>query len=407
MRMRKGDARPGPPTEKGPAAGSTPKSLYRRLDLVLGELHARERGAAFLGLALGALYETFGEELALRGAQLFVHNGVLLEGLTQAGRAMPPGAPPIALTDLHGQRVHLLEGAGAFSNPIGFFEVALSQRPYLFLFVFEQHWQREAAELVLNTACSILSLKLLEESLGATLREAAEIQKSLLPPEPPAFPGFELAARSEPAEEVGGDWFDFLALGPPGEGALGIAIGDASGHGLPAALMARDVVIGLRMGLERELKAGFALAKLNRVIHGSSLSSCFASLWFGELEENGSLFYYNAGHDAPLLVRDGRCESLRSGSPVLGPLPEARFRRHFAHLDHGATLALYTDGLTERRSRSGELFGLERLSALLAEHEGLSAAELVARVFDEVERFGASGSGRDDATLVIVRRPAS
>lgn len=381
---------------------STPaKSLYRRLDVLLGELHRNDRGQDFLERSLGVLYESFAGELEIRGAQLFVHTGSLLESVAGAGRPMPEGAPPIALTDLHGQRVHLLDGEGSLPSPVAFFEVAHAPRPYVFLFVFEPGWNREAVELVLNTACSILSVKLLEESLGATLREAAEIQRSLLPLDPPAFPGFDIAARSVPAEGVGGDWYDFLSLG---EGSLGIAIGDASGHGLPAALMARDVVIGLRMGIEKELKAGFALTKLNRVIHASALSSCFASLLYGELEENGSFFYYNAGHDAPLLVTDGTCQLLRSGGPVLGPLPEAHFRRQFAHLDRGSLLALYSDGLIERRSRSGELFGLERLREALIEWRALPASELVERIFESVDRFGRNGGGRDDETLVIAHR---
>ncbi len=169
--------------------------------------------------------------------------------------------------------------------------------------------------------------------------------------------------------------------------------------------MARDVVIGLRMGMEQELKAGHALAKLNRVLHASTLSSCFASLLYGELEENGSFFYYNAGHDAPLLVTESGCTLLRTGGTVLGPLPEARFRRHFAHLDHDALLALYTDGMIERRSRAGELFGLERLQRVLHEARRLPAAEIVARNFDELERFGgSSGPAPDDQTLLVIKR---
>jgi sigma-B regulation protein RsbU (phosphoserine phosphatase) len=89
---------------------------------------------------------------------------------------------------------------------------------------------------------------------------------------------------------------------------------------------------------------------------------------------------------------------------VLGPLPDARFRRYFAHLDHGAVLALYTDGILERRSRSGELFGLARFQELLSAGRALSAAALVERSFDQLERFGDGGPPRDDATLLIVKR---
>jgi sigma-B regulation protein RsbU (phosphoserine phosphatase) len=383
---------------------SPAKDLYRRLDRLIAEEHRRARGREFLTQAFHALYESYAGELAAAGAQLFARSGTLLESVAQAGRLASVGSSALALADFQGelesvgQRVHLLEPAG---TPLAFFALEHSERPYVFLFAFEPGWNRASAELVLSTACSILSVRLLEERLGATLREAAEIQKSLLPACAPHFPGFDLAARSVPAEEVGGDWFDFLPLG---EGALGLSIGDASGHGLPAALMARDCVIGLRMGIERELKAAHALAKLNRVLHAGTLSSCFASLLFGELEENGSFFYYNAGHDAPLLVDDTGNTLLRTGGTVLGPLPEARFRRSFAHLDHGALLALYTDGVIERRSRGGELFGLERLQAFLAAHRALPAAALVERCFAELERFGDGGPARDDETLVLVKR---
>ena len=140
------------------------------------------------------------------------------------------------------------------------------------------------------------------------------------------------------------------------------------------------------------------------MLHASTLSSCFASLLYGELEENGSFFYYNAGHDAPLLVTEAGAELLRTGGTVLGPLPEARFRRHFAHLDHGAVLALYSDGMIERRARSGELYGLERLQASLFAARELSAARIVERCFDELERFGGGGPAPDDQTLLVVKR---
>src|SRR6185503_5413690 len=101
-----------------------------------------------------------------------------------------------------------------------------------------------------------------------TFLEAAEIQQSLLVEQAPDFAGYEIAFRSIPAEEVGGDFCDFNVLD---NDILGLAIGDASGHGLPAALLVRDVVIGMRMGIERELKVAPVLTKLNRVIHRSRL----------------------------------------------------------------------------------------------------------------------------------------
>ncbi|NOT31443.1 MAG: SpoIIE family protein phosphatase, partial [Planctomycetes bacterium] len=252
------------------------KDLYRRLDRMLGELHARLRGQEFLEQALYAVFDAHAREFGSSGAQLFAHgggqDGKLLESIARVGRIEGVGSSPLALAAFHahpesGGRVRLIADGEDAAQPLAFFEIAAGARPFVFLFRFEPGWDRGAAELVLNTTCSILSVKLAEERLGNAMREAAEIQRSLLPAAAPAFPGFDIAARSQPAEQVGGDWFDYLPLG---EGSLGISIGDASGHGLPAALMARDVVIGLRMGIEKELKAGHALAKLNRVLHAST-----------------------------------------------------------------------------------------------------------------------------------------
>ena len=383
------------------------KDLYRRLDHLLGELHARLRGQEFLTQALYAIFDAHAHELGSSGAQLFAHDGKLLESIAHVGRLEGVGSSPLAMAAFHAQlepigpRVRLIADGEDAAEPLALFEIADGARPFVFLFRFEPGWNRAAAELVLNTTCSILSVKLAEERLGDAMRDAAEIQRSLLPAAAPHFAGFDIAARSQPAEQVGGDWYDYLPLG---EGSLGLSVGDASGHGLSAALMARDVVIGLRMGIEKELKAAHALEKLNRVLHASTLSSCFASLLYGELEENGSFFYYNAGHDAPLLVSAAGCTQLRTGGTVLGPLPEARFRRHFAHLDHGALLALYTDGMIERRSRGGELFGLARLERLLERGLQLPAAELVEHGFEELARFGGGGPPPDDQTLLVVKR---
>jgi sigma-B regulation protein RsbU (phosphoserine phosphatase) len=385
-------------------AGSSPaKTLYRRLDVLLGELHARHRGEEFLARSLEGLFETFGAELGLQGSALFARTGSGFDPIARVDPSSrkPLRAPSIPTVQASKIQVAFQEGAETPPAPSAYFTVELARRSYVFLFAFEPPGDRREVEFFLNTAASILSVRLIEERLGDTLREAAEIQNSLLPEGAPAFAGFEIAARSVQASEVGGDWYDFLSLG---EGSLGLAIGDASGHGLPAALMARDVVIGLRMGIEREMKAGYVLSKLNRVIHASLLSSRFVSLFYGELEENGSFFYYNAGHDPALLITPAGCTELESGDPVLGPLPEMRFRRRFAHLDRGAMLALYTDGVIERRSASGELFGMERLRKLLLNGLHRSPSELVTECFEEVERFGATDAEKDDATLVIVRR---
>jgi sigma-B regulation protein RsbU (phosphoserine phosphatase) len=241
----------------------------------------------------------------------------------------------------------------------------------------------------------------MEERVRGSFAQAAEIQQSLLLDDPPDFAGYDIACRSIPADEVGGDFFDFQVLE---DDTLAVAVGDASGHGLPAALLVRDVVTGLRMGIAKDLKLGPVFEKLNEVIHRSHLSSRFVSVFYGELERNGNLIFINAGHQAPLLFLEDRVQALTTGGTVIGPLPAVRFKRGFAHVDRGATLVLVTDGIIERRNAAGEFFGEERLQQLVSENRALSAEALLERVFETVGRWGGGGPWEDDATLVVVRR---
>ena len=251
--------------------------------------------------------------------------------------ALDPALTP--LSELARHRVYIFSAPDAEGSPqrLGLLPrgavagLIVGQRPqrYAILFVLADGWQLEELDFALNTIRASLDARLVDQRVRGSFREAAEIQQSLLVEEPPEFAGYELAARSVPADEVGGDFYDFYDLG---EGTLGLAIGDASGHGLPAALLVRDVVTGLRMGIEKELKVAHVFEKLNRVIHRSRLSSRFVSVFYCELERDGNLVYVNAGHQPPILFfreqTPGKVSEveLSNGGTVIGPLPEARFQ---------------------------------------------------------------------------------
>jgi sigma-B regulation protein RsbU (phosphoserine phosphatase) len=262
-------------------------------------------------------------------------------------------------------------------------------------------------DFALNTIRASLDARLVDARVRGSFREAAEIQQSLLVEEPPSFEGYDIAARSVAAEEVGGDFYDFEDFGGD---MLGLSIGDASGHGLPAALLVRDVVTGLRMGIERELKVAHVFEKLNRVIHRSRLSSRFVSVFYGELERDGNLVYVNAGHQPPILFfRDAPSTGpdemeLRVGGTVIGPLPEARFRRGFARVRPGEVLLMLTDGILERRDKAGEFFGLDRVRAIVREQESQPAALILERLFEAALAWGEGRPWEDDATIVVVKR---
>jgi sigma-B regulation protein RsbU (phosphoserine phosphatase) len=166
------------------------------------------------------------------------------------------------------------------------------------------------------------------------------------------------------------------------------------------------------MGIEKELKVAHVFEKLNRVIHRSRLSSRFVSVFYGELEAEGNLVYVNAGHQPPILFfRDeiaGRPSDmeLTVGGTVVGPLPQARFRRGFARIRPGELLVLCTDGILERRDAKGEFFGVDRLRAVVREAAGEPAQAILDRLFEASECWGDRRPWEDDATIVVVRREA-
>jgi sigma-B regulation protein RsbU (phosphoserine phosphatase) len=183
-----------------------------------------------------------------------------------------------------------------------------------------------------------------------------------------------------------------------------VAIADASGHGLPAALQARDVITGMRMGMTENLKIISAMERLNRVIHRSRLSSRFVSLFYGEAESNGNFVYCNAGHPPSLHLHEGNISELSFGGLVLGPNPTARYERGFLTLKPGDYVLMYTDGVTEAADPAEREYGLSRLKNLLRKQAGSSAREMVHSVFDDLRRFTAGAPQIDDRTVVVVRK---
>ncbi len=251
-----------------------------------------------------------------------------------------------------------------------------------------------------------LNQKIRQERLEGIFREARKIQSSILPKRPPVFGTFDIYGRTVPVESVGGDFFGFVPLS---DKILGLAIADVSGHGLPAALQTRDIHMGLRMGLGRDFKIVRTVERLNRIIHESTLTSRFVSMFYGELELHGTFIYVNAGHPPPYyLSAAGEARPLEEGGTVLGPIADATYERGFLTLVPGDLLVFYTDGLTETRGKSDdhwEEYGVERLLAVAEARRDRPAEEIVQAVFDDVDEFSRGRPAHDDRTLVVVRYP--
>lgn len=259
----------------------------------------------------------------------------------------------------------------------------------------------ETAILVASFHWAIMA-ELQRRELKGLYQEARAIQMSLLPHRQTHFHDYDIGAATLPALAVGGDFYDLI---PIDDEALAIAIADATGHGLPAALQARDVATGLRMGVERDLKIKFTVGKLNRVIHQSGLSTRFVSLVFGELEANGTFLYINAGHPPPLLLDDRGVHRLDVGGMILGPDPETTYKLGYSHVDRGALLAFYTDGIVERTNDDDEVFGIGRIEAWLRDWREGPAEGAAHDLIERVQRFGDNSPLEDDLTVLVVRRP--
>lgn len=389
------------------------KRLYRRLD---GLLNVSSPQGDLIDVFVDEAFRFLREDLRIT-AILYYKEESDAFGLEKV--AGEPGGPVAQRLDptlaplrlLFKNRVYIFADADADESPFrhqilprvasaAIFVGRRGRRIVLF-FLLDPGWVLEELDFALNTVRAALGTRLMEERVRGTFKEAALIQQSLLPDESPVFPGYDIACRSLPAEEVGGDFFDFLLLD---DQLLGLSIGDVSGHGLPAALLVRDIVTGLRMGIEKNLKMASVFEKLNGVINRSGMSARFVSVFYCELETSGNLIYVNAGHPPPWVVSDGRVETLTVGGTVIGPLPESKFHRGFARLAPGGVLVLCTDGILERRNARGEFFDEDGVLRAVQANRDRTAEEMLDRVFAAAYDHGGGRPWEDDATIVLVVR---
>lgn len=239
-----------------------------------------------------------------------------------------------------------------------------------------------------------------QERITRELELAREIQEDLLPREDPVVATVEIAGRTVPCEEVGGDYYDYVILG---RRRLAVVIGDAAGKGIPAALMTAGVQATLRAEAERGTPPAALLRQLNRRVLSMEEPGRFVSLCFGYLDTSEPSFHYaNAGHDPPIrFAADGTVERLGGTGLLLGVARGSEYSEARLALSSGDLLLFYTDGVVDR-SRRGEPFGEERLIEILGDSRQLSAREVRERVLAAVAGFS-DEDPPDDFTVVVVR----
>jgi sigma-B regulation protein RsbU (phosphoserine phosphatase) len=186
---------------------------------------------------------------------------------------------------------------------------------------------------------------------------------------------------------------------------VGLAIADVSGKGIPAAL----IMAGFRMSLLAEVRNEFAIRavmrKVNSLLHESTDRDKFVTAFYGVLDfKNRVLIFSNAGHNPPILLRaDGRYEYLEEGGVAFGVLPDARYEERPLAVRPGDLLVMYTDGITETESPSGEQFGTRKLEQVMGTLGQRSASEIVQGIMAEVTRWAGERGVSDDLTLIVVK----
>jgi serine phosphatase RsbU (regulator of sigma subunit)/ketosteroid isomerase-like protein len=244
------------------------------------------------------------------------------------------------------------------------------------------------------------------ERIEQELRVARRIQQASLPKETPTLAGWQISPFYQPAREVGGDFYDFFELE---DGRVGVVVGDATGKGIPAALLAEATSNMLRAVAQAldSTSPGKVLERVNETLLARIPPNMFVTCFYAILEpESGNLTYANAGHDLPYLHRNGEAEELRARGMPLGLMPGRGYEEKKTILEAGKSALFYSDGLVEAHDPKGEMFGFPRLRALVAEH----AQERSLGDFLMEELYSFVGDGweqEDDITLLTLKRSAS
>ena len=260
----------------------------------------------------------------------------------------------------------------------------------------------DAAAIALENAMlhqQILRKELLEKQL----QFAKEVQTRLLPMSDPSIHGYDIAAICIPAEEIGGDYYDYLQIN---EGHLGLAVADVSGHGITSALAMTAFRGLLRMSSQVKIEPAGIAHKINHLIPQFVGDSHFITMTYGILNpDTGEMTFVRCGHPSPILLhQDGKTETLTSNGPAFGVYGQAEYINESKSLTPGDILVIYTDGVVEIEDPEGKVYSIERLMDFIFKHRDLPSRGLIGRIILETQAFTGYQTYLDDFTLMIVKK---
>jgi sigma-B regulation protein RsbU (phosphoserine phosphatase) len=239
--------------------------------------------------------------------------------------------------------------------------------------------------------------------LQEEMRLAYEIQSDLLPKSQPAIKGYQIAGKSIPAKDVGGDYYDFIAID---DNRLAFCVGDISGKGIPAALLMANLQATLRGQTALDKSCKDSVTFTNNMLYHSTAPNKFATLFYGILNSSThEITYCNAGHnDQYLITIDQNIIKLTIGGIVVGIMPEIPFEEASVNINPGEMVVLYSDGITEAMNSNEEEFDTDRLTNILIKNRGESAEKIIEIILNEVDNFAGNVAPMDDKTIVVIKR---
>lgn len=240
------------------------------------------------------------------------------------------------------------------------------------------------------------------ELLNREIEIAREVQQRLFPQTLPEIPALEYAGHCRPARGVGGDYYDFLALA---NGRLGIAIGDVSGKGVPAALLMASLQASVRGQSQSEPgRVAELMSKVNRLVCDATPDNRYATFFYGQFDPAARrLVYTNGGHNPPMLLRGESVIRLETGGPPVGLFQFSQYVQEEVQLEAGDLLVFFTDGISEAENPAQEEWGEDALIATARAADGECPAAMIQRVMDAADCFAAGAPQHDDMTVVVAR----
>lgn len=273
---------------------------------------------------------------------------------------------------------------------------------------FTEEDQRLLAIIAMQSAQVVENARLYEEEqayrrMQEEVRLASVIQLDLLPKAAPKVPGYDICGRSIPAQQVGGDYFDFI---PIETDRLAICVGDVSGKGLPASLLMANLQATLRGQALIDVPASECIHRSNQLLYRSTDPEKFATLFYGVLNTSThELEFSNAGHENPFMFSpNSNSRRLTTGGTVLGVVETFPFEEETIAFGPGDILVVFSDGITEAFDPDDNQFGEGRLSELIENNRAEPADMITERIVEAVRQHASTAPQADDLTLVVIKR---